>query len=513
MPPPSPPTARPALRHYLLLYAAAAAWMDFAGVHRVHRSDTFLFSLASLYHWSPFFWEQDRVGLLVPLLTAWCPDPLAVLLMNTWLTVLLGLAAPLLLAEVVCPRPGGRAAATLANILMLALAPDRVRDNLLFECCYPQGIALGCGGLLVLGGGGDRPRAWRYAAGAGLFVLAEWVYVGAAVWLMPLALWVAVARPGVPVRGLRDAATRLVRYFPGWASLLLLGGAVGLGMWFMQLAREASPGVVKPTPQEGLPREEWPESWEAYLENLHALPGMAGWEAAAGGLAAAGLVVVSIRGVPPGFPLVASLAVLGATGATEFLFVGTRRWPAENGHHLRYVIGALTCAQVILGLAAAAPVAGWAAGRGRWWVFGAGAAGLFAAATAQYGIPAPGRPRAEIDQKFGRFTPQLFDAGADAVGGDYWVVWPAVFHANLAGPPGGTPLYGITNPRSGVFRPQWERTHPGGMRVGVPATDTDRTQFFEAAAKYGLSPPVLIGTRGDLEIYFTRPLPPSAGGP
>ena len=85
--------------------------------------------------------------LLVPLLTAWCPDPLAVLLMNTGLTMLLGLAAPLLLAEVVCPRPGGRAAATLANALMIALAPDRVRENLLFECCYPQGIALGCGDM------------------------------------------------------------------------------------------------------------------------------------------------------------------------------------------------------------------------------------------------------------------------------------------------------------------------------------------------------------------------------
>ena len=135
----------PGLRHYLLLYAAVALWIDFGHVHRWHHSDTILFSVASLYGWTPFFWQQDRVGLFVPLLTSWCPDPLANLLMQSWATVFLGLAAPLLLAEVVCPRPAGRLAATLAGALMLALAPDRVRDNLLIECYYPQAIALGCG--------------------------------------------------------------------------------------------------------------------------------------------------------------------------------------------------------------------------------------------------------------------------------------------------------------------------------------------------------------------------------
>src|SRR5580692_11357139 len=128
---------RPKLWHYLLLYAAVAVWVDFGHIHQRHHSDTLVFTLASQYALTPYFWEQDRVGLLIPALTSWCPDLFSALLLQTGLTIFLGLAAPLLLAEVVCSRPASRVAATLANAIMLAFAPDRIRDILLFECCYP----------------------------------------------------------------------------------------------------------------------------------------------------------------------------------------------------------------------------------------------------------------------------------------------------------------------------------------------------------------------------------------
>ena len=63
---------RPKLWHYLLLYAAVAVWVDFGHIHQRHHSDTLVFTLASQYALTPYFWEQDRVGLLVPALTSWC---------------------------------------------------------------------------------------------------------------------------------------------------------------------------------------------------------------------------------------------------------------------------------------------------------------------------------------------------------------------------------------------------------------------------------------------------------
>jgi hypothetical protein len=492
----------------MLLYAAVAVWVDFGHVHRLHNSDSLVGTLASQYALTPFFWEQDRTGWLVPALISWCPDPLAALLLYTGLAVFLGLAAPLLLAEVVSRRPVGRAAATLANATMLAFAPEGVRDNLLYVGCYPQAIALGCAGLLVLSRGGDRPRLWRFWVAAGLFVLAHWVYVAVAVWLMPLAFWTTVIRPGVPFVGLRDAACRLVRYFPGWTSLMLLGGAFGVGLWFSQLAHDANPGLIRPTPRDSLPRDEWPASWRGYIESLDQFTETRTWVAAACALAAAGLLtstgIAVTRRRWPAYPLVAAVSVLGLSGLTEFLFIGTREWPAENDRHPRYIIGFLVSAQLILGLAAVFPFANCAAGRGRWVIFGAAAAILLGGATVRYGFPSPWRPRTDLDANFGQLTPDIVAADLDAIGGDYWTVWPAVFHANMAGPPRNRPLIGITG-RCGVFRPQWERIYPAGMRVGVKDTQNELTSFSSEAKRCGLTAPVRIGTQGGLAVYSTRP--------
>src|SRR4051812_20994099 len=119
---------------YLVLNALAAVWITFSGIHAWHNSDSLIFSIASLYAWTPFFWQQDRVGMLIPLLASVIPDPIANVVFQTGLTVFVGLCAPLLLVELAFPHVAARFAIALANAAILALAPDRIRDNLLFEC-------------------------------------------------------------------------------------------------------------------------------------------------------------------------------------------------------------------------------------------------------------------------------------------------------------------------------------------------------------------------------------------
>jgi hypothetical protein len=497
----------PKLWHYLLLYAAVAIWVDFGHIHQRHHSDTLVFTLASQYALTPYFWEQDRVGLLIPALTSWCPNLLSALLLQTGLTVFLGLAAPLLLAEVVCSRPASRVAATFANAVMLAVAPDRIRDILLFECCYPIAISLGCAGVLVLTTGGERPRWWRYPIAAGLFVLAHWVYAGVAVWLLPLVVGLAVFRPGIPVAGIRDAIVRVFRFFPGWASLLLIFGSFGLGIWFMHLARQANPELTQNTPQDSLSRAEWPASWLGFFDSLNQLPKIVLWPEVAGGLAVAGLlagiVVAGFRRCWPPYPLAAAIVVIGVAGATEFLFIGTQKWPAENLRQPRYIIGFLESTQVILGLAAVFPFAGWIAGRGRWIAFGISALVLFTSATIPYGFPSLDNPRADLDAEIGRLTPDILAADVDAIGGDYWTVWPAVLHANMNSPSRAHPFIGVTM-RCSVFRPYWEKNYRDNMRVGVKDTEKDRDEFLRATMIYGLSKPVRVGSHGSVAIYTTH---------
>ena len=92
--------ARP-LWPYLLLNAAAAVWIAFSGIHRLHNSDSLMFGLASVYAWTPFFWEQDRVGMLVPLVASSLPDPVLNLVLQIGLTAFAGLCVPLF-----CDRSG-----------------------------------------------------------------------------------------------------------------------------------------------------------------------------------------------------------------------------------------------------------------------------------------------------------------------------------------------------------------------------------------------------------------------
>ena len=500
---------RPSLWHFLLLYAVVAVWVDFGHVHKRHNSDSLLFTLASQYALTPYFWEQDRVGMLIPALTSCCPDLLSALLLQTGLTVFLGLAAPLLLAEVVCSHPVGRVAATLANAVMLVFAPGRISDTLLIECCYPIAITLGCTGILVLVRGGDRPRWWRYPIAAGLFVLAHWVYLGVSVWLMPLVVGMSVLRPGVPVTGVRDAVVRVFRFFPGWVSLVLLCGAFGMGLWFMQLARQANPEWIRPTSLESVPREEWPTAWLGFFDRMNTFPQAILWPEVAGSLAIVGLVtalmVAGFRRSWPPYPLAAAFVVLGLAGATELFFNSTRSWAAKHGLLPRYFIGFLECGQVILGLAAVFPMAGWIAGRGRWIAFGTSGVALFTAIAVTYGFPSLNNPRADLDAEIGQLTPDLLAADVDAIGGHYWTAWPAMFHANIADPSRLRPMMGITL-RSSVFRPYWEQTYKEGFRVGVKDTEEDRIGFFSAAQVYGLTTPVQVGRQGQLVIYSTRPI-------
>ena len=57
---------------------------------------------------------------------------------------------------------------------------------------------------------------------------------------------------------------------------------------------------------------------------------------------------------------------------------------------------------------------------------------LSAVAIVRYGSPSVSRIECRFDDRFGRQTAAVLRSGATVIGGDYWRVWPAVFHVNLA---------------------------------------------------------------------------------
>jgi hypothetical protein len=505
---------------YVALYAAAATWITFAGIHREHNSDSLIESLASLYAWTPFFWQQDRVGLLIPWLAQVCPDPVMNTVLQTGLTVFIGLCVPLLLVELVSPHPIARAAATVANAAMIALAPDLIRRNLLFECYYPLAMCLGCLGLLVLGRGPGWPRWWRVLVAAGLLGLAHWVYVGVPLWLGPLALVRGWMQPGEPwPRSAWRALLRPALHPRTVIGCVLIVAAFGAGFTLMLHVQHTDPAVLIPTPRDGVEPAEWPAAWATFVEHLAELPGMSAWSFTllAGAVIGIGACLLTRRW--PAYPVFAAAVVLLVPAAAEFLYLSTRYWIQQNLYHPRYLLGTLESLQTLLAVVAAAPLAGWAArGCNPRIVFGVAALVLFATAAYHYGWPSWERPREDLENvtrppwadKHGieDVDAYLLRADVDAIGGEYWTVWPTVYYVNMKRRERGESrlLFGVSDRGRVLIDQRWDPPPKRGLHVAVLKSPQERQWLSTYAPVCSLTKPVWIRDCGPFEIYVTYPL-------
>ncbi|MBY0455755.1 MAG: hypothetical protein K2V38_00300, partial [Gemmataceae bacterium] len=492
------------------LYAAAAVWVAFSGIHRDHNADSLVPSLASRYAWTPFFWEQDRVGLLVPLAASGCPDAVLNTVLQVGLTVFVGLCLPLLVAELVRPHPAARAAVTLASATMIALSPDLVRNNALFECYYPLAMCLGCAALLALGRGPGWPSWWRAGVAAGLLGLAHWVYVGVALWLGPLAVARVWAEPGGAGSWCR-AAVRPVCHPRTALGVVLVVVAFLAGRELMLHAQRTDPTVHTPTPQHGLPPDRWPAAWARFAEATAGLERMTTWATVLIGAAAVGAAAGTLTAPRAAQAVAAGAGVVLLPAACEFLVLGTRDWIAQNRYHVRYLLGSLVSLQVALALLAAwpfleRPALGWR-GRAR---FVVAAAGLFGAAVYEYGWPALDRPRQELEARTRpAWAAELEAAEVDALGGSYQSVWPVVYWVNLSRERAGNRrfLFAVSGRGVVLFRRRWDPDRP--IRVAVRNDPAERDAFFHHSAGCGLEWPRKVGESGPFEVYLTAVAAPA----
>ncbi len=138
--------------------ALAAALVDLGAFHALEHADSIVPVLVSLQRWTPFYWDQERYGMLVPLLALPVRDPLWNLFLQRGLLVLAGLAAVLLLARhVLAGRDWPLAGALAAGGLLLAApAPWLCED--LGDQPYGVSIALALAGLAVAEPGKDGRR-------------------------------------------------------------------------------------------------------------------------------------------------------------------------------------------------------------------------------------------------------------------------------------------------------------------------------------------------------------------
>jgi hypothetical protein len=464
--------------------------MTLGPIHRRHQADSLIPTLVSLLHWTPFYWGQDRFGMLVPLLVAPVRHPLANLLLQAGLSMFGGLASAILLARYVAPGPGWPLAGGLAAAALIAVASPPVRFAYLVELPFGIGLALCLGGLLLVESRRSRPGRGRLTASVTLVVLGHWVNAAAG---LPLLLCELLRRIGALFgHGERDPAPG-----GGWVGrlwsiatkpsvlVLVVGLVVGDALRWTANQYRTSRGLLAPA--------DWPGAWAAMALDAWGALGLSWWPLALVGLAGAGSLLALRPAGRRAFGAAAPGAAIVVLAALLYIVpIAPMRWVAHNHFAYRYAFPSILLIQAALLSSPAAAVAAVLGERARARLALVGAALIVAGAVWVSGAPSLQRARAAVDERLGARTADVLALEATHVAGDYWCVWPVVYHANLvlhergAGPR----IWGV------AFRsdPTWRLARPAGdqePRIAVPPGDVP----VGLLARYGLTPLVVVDRR------------------
>jgi hypothetical protein len=475
----------------LTVCAGVATWIDFGTLHRYHNGDALIPILVSLYRWTPFYWGQNRLGMLLPLLAMPFRNPLTNLMVQMGLSTFAALVSMCLLARYTLPRGLWQLAALLSAAGFLALAPTWIRFEILAVQPYGLSFALALGGLSLLEHPHGWPSRWRVATALALLLLAHWVNFSMAVLCPALVLlrWrlqaSGAARPAAPAglpqpslgRRLGKLYVELVQSDVGRALVLLaIATATGLAL---------SSGASGSTRLRFIPPQEWPLAWVRFAEATWHMFTSRAWLVfqLATPLAAAALLIGLPRlreaarpALRAGFGLtLVALLYAGVIAGTEYA--------KRNDYAYRYLIPSLLLLQSASAAVAVSPLAAVLQRQARMarWLTPVGMLGLWAAAIVGFGLPSLTGVRQDIDRQLGQRTAELLAANCTHIAGNYWDVWPAMFHANLVLHERGERrvLWGLSD-RSLATKALWSQIPLDKVRVGVPLHDKEADGYLKA---------------------------------
>src|SRR5258706_10862335 len=166
--------------------------MGLGTLHQFQHADSLLTVLVSTQRWTPFFWGQDRFGMLVPFVVMPIRHPLANLLAQGWLMTAAALLAPFVMARFLTGRAGPwLAIGACSNTLFLLVATPAVQFDWLVAQPYGLSISLGVAALVLAA---DVPRVPAALTALVLLALACWVNIGVGL-MLAIATVIVGSRP------------------------------------------------------------------------------------------------------------------------------------------------------------------------------------------------------------------------------------------------------------------------------------------------------------------------------
>jgi hypothetical protein len=468
------------LMPYLAGSAITALWIVFGSIHRDQHSDSILNVLISLQHWTPYMWDQDRFGMLVPLLAIPIRNPIANMIFQAFVATFAGLSTFYLLARSVFRDSSYPLVGTIGAVSFLTLTPAYYRFEYLVDTNYGIGLALALWALILLEPG-SRRRSWIGALL--LMILAHWVNGVTAIFLAPFVIlkgvcgfespvrWFepVILEPGMVFRDRLAILARISWRLETFRVLLVMAIGYVVGQLLTGLC---PPDIFNPTNYSTLPIHEWPDSWWQMIETNRQAMGRPLWVASMAIELVVGLFGLTHSGRSRSKDAWWTAASLILTAIALWLLLGTRLWIKINAHAFRYLFVSALLIQTAVAWLAIQSMGSISPSRRKSWAIVATLSMLGASAWS-YGFPSIAGVRHDIDKRFGAMTEDLLASHCTCIAGDYWRVWVTVFHVNLVRYEKGDPLpfWGLTLRAEPTFH-VWSHQPIDNLAIAVANGDT-----------------------------------------
>lgn len=456
-----------------------AVWIDLGPIHALHTSDSIVPILTSLQKWTLFYWEANRFGMLVPLMAMPFDHPFANLLVQSGITVFLGLYAFFLLVRYQTAEPQWPAIGAMAVMLFGLSQPASIEFQYLSTAhVYGASICLSLAGLVTLYES-SLPKQLRLCLASLLWLCALWVNMAMVFFLVPVILCQRVLPSCLGSRGDHQGRSLTVQ---GVVIVLIAFVSVYLASRYYPYRGH----YVILQPDQWLPAIGvfLRKTWIRYLRDGLFLGSLA--VLIAGALAR--LLLPTARR-----PRVARSGALLIGAAVYFAAMGVLDWTkGASRFALPTVITACVVCLVwgVSQMIRLIPVAP------RRYLNVLSFCVLAAIIGISSGLPSVSGARASLDARLGSVGEEVVASRATHVIGTYWKVWMAVFHAHLISYERDMPrrVWGISR-RSLPTESLWRAVPPCEMLLAARADDV---QVERMRQRYALPELVVVGRMRDI---------------
>lgn len=418
--------------------------------------DTLMPTLVSIIHWTPFFWEQNRLGTLLPALTSWIHHPLYNFLTQTFLNSFLAMTAFFIGGQLFCPGRRGLLGSTLAVCASFVFLPISWAYHY-FYIATPYGLSMF---LFLL-------SAWIFKAH---LIRSHFLFSKPWAWmlifiLLLLAQWVNFGL--IPLVG-------LFLVFYAWSERqykwLIFLGVVGFAFFLNYL-------FMRSMPYHDSSQMRW-VSFAKYIRGFTKLTGNLAQEAwqerpwVLSGVSV--LLILLIVNFFLGFRqwkrMVRILLPMCVAAIGFYFFVVGLKWLDMNLYSPRYVTLSLFLLVLAFGLflAQLLPFSFYYRKHSMLTLGSLAVFFVVVPIISKYGLHSYASKRQAFEAKYGSYAKQALQWNATFIMGEYWFVWPTIFCSKweLYEQKRDIPLFGLSH-RSFPTERMWRPLLQPGVRFAV----------------------------------------------